>query len=86
MQVRKVQDPKGVWLVNVGAFTFVDPTNGTRFDPQIPTQASLTDWVKTQDAIIKPWVDPAEEEAAKQEMLEAASKQTQAEASKATKK
>lgn len=72
MQVRKVQDPKGVWLINIAKFGFVDPTNGTRFDPQIPTQAELTDWVKSQDAIIQPWVDPAEEEAQKAALAEAA--------------
>lgn len=72
MQVRKVQDTKGVWLINIAKFGFVDPTNGTRFDPQVPTQAAMTEWVKAQEAIIQPWSDPAEEEAQKAALAEAA--------------
>lgn len=60
MQTRIVHDTKGEWLVNLARFSFVDPESGCRFDPNVPTQAKVTDWVKAQDAVIKPWVDPAE--------------------------
>ena len=63
MQTRIVHDSKGEWLVNLAKFSFVDPESGCRFDPNVPTKAKVTDWIKAQDAIIKPWVDPAEGEA-----------------------
>jgi len=58
--MRKIFDTKGVWLVNLAKFSFVDPENGCRFDPHVPTQAPETAWVKAQEAVIKPWVDPSE--------------------------
>jgi hypothetical protein len=60
MEMRKIFDTKGVWLVNLAKFSFVDPENGCRFDPHVPTQAPETAWVKAQEAVIKPWVDPSE--------------------------
>ncbi len=60
MQTRIVHDNKGQWLVNLAKFPFVDPDSGCRFDPHVPTQAKVTAWVKSQEAVIKPWVDPAE--------------------------
>lgn len=60
MQTRIVHDDKGEWLVNIAKFPFVDPEAGSRFEPNVPTKAKVTDWVKAQEAVIKPWVDPAE--------------------------
>jgi hypothetical protein len=60
MQTRIVHDNQGQWLVNLAKFPFVDPDSGCRFDPHVPTQAKVTAWVKLQEAVIKPWVDPAE--------------------------
>ena len=60
MQTRIIHDNKGQWLVNLAKFPFVDPDSGCRFDPNVPTQAKVTAWVKSQEAVIKPWVDPAE--------------------------
>lgn len=70
MQTRIVHDSKGEWLVNLAKFPFVDPDSGCRFDPNVPTQARVTDWVKSQEAVIKPWIDPAQADVA----AEAASK------------
>ena len=77
MEMRKIFDTKGVWLVNLAKFSFVDPENGCRFDPHVPTQAPETAWVKAQEAVIKPWVDPSEANA---EAEKAAAKAAQAEA------
>lgn len=72
MQVQKILNTSGEWFINIASFGFVDPTNGNRFDPQIPTKADATDWVKSQDAVIKPWVDPTNGEAEKAEAAAAA--------------
>ena len=47
----KIFDINGKWLINSGAFPFVDPTNGCRFEPNVPTQAPVTDWTKAQPSI-----------------------------------
>ena len=75
--MRKIFDTKGVWLVNLAKFSFVDPENGCRFDPHVPTQAPETAWVKAQASVIKPWVDPTEANA---EAEKAAAEAAQAEA------
>lgn len=62
MQTLKVLDPKGVWLINTGGFSFVDPTTGHRFDPQIPTQATKSAWVDLQSSVIKDWELPKDAE------------------------
>ena len=78
MEMRKIFDTKGVWLVNLAKFTFVDPESGCRFDPHVPTQAPETAWVKAQEAVIKPWVDPAEANAkAEKAAAEAAAAEAQ---------
>lgn len=59
MQTRTIYDSKGVWLVNTGAFPFVDPETGARFEPRVPTKAQKTDWVKSQP-VMTDWVDPDE--------------------------
>jgi len=51
MEVQKVFDKSGVWLMNKGNYAFVDPTTGCRFDPRTPTQAIENAWVKNQDMI-----------------------------------
>jgi hypothetical protein len=81
MQTRIVHDSKGQWLVNLAKFPFVDPDSGCRFDPHVPTQAKVTAWVKSQEAVIRPWVDPAEAE--KAASLEAETKKLADEAAKA---
>lgn len=58
MQTRIIHDNTGVWLVNIAKFTFVDPESGCRFDPHVPTQAKLTEWAISQDAVIKAWSEP----------------------------
>ena len=78
MEMRKIFDTKGVWLVNLAKFSFVDPESGCRFDPHVPTQAPETAWVLAQSAVIKPWVDPAE--AAEKAAAEAAALAEKAEA------
>jgi hypothetical protein len=80
MQTRIVHDSKGQWLVNLAKFPFVDPDSGCRFDPHVPTQAKVTAWVKSQEAVIQPWVDPAETE--KAAALEAETKRLADEADK----
>jgi hypothetical protein len=95
MQTRKIFDAKGVWLVNLAKFPFVDPENGCRFDPHVPTQALETAWVKSQESVIKPWVDPAEaaeaeakrlaDEAAKAEADRLAAEKAAADAAKKAK-
>ena len=70
--MRKIFDTKGVWLVNLAKFSFVDPENGCRFDPHVPTQAPETAWVKAQEAVIKPWVDPTEANAEAEKAASAA--------------
>lgn len=73
METRKIYDADGTWWINTSAFPFVDPTSGCRFEPQVPTRAKVTDWMKTQPviqvftdpnekpkAVIKPLTDPAE--------------------------
>lgn len=57
METRKVIDPKGEWFVNSAAFPLHDPVSGTVFEPNTPTQATATPWLKGQPAI-KEWVDP----------------------------
>ncbi len=59
METRKIFDSKGVWLINKGAYPFVDPTTNCRFDPRVPTQAPRTEWVKSQPTL-SVWVDPDE--------------------------
>ncbi len=87
MEMRKIFDPKGVWLVNLAKFTFVDPESGCRFDPHVPTQAPETAWVKAQEAVIKPWVDPAEANAkAEKAAAEAEAQRLADEAAAAAKK
>jgi hypothetical protein len=84
MEMRKIFDAKGVWLVNLAKFSFVDPENGCRFDPQVPTQAPETEWVKAQEAVIKPWIDPTEaNEAAEKAAAEAEAKRLADEAAAA---
>lgn len=56
----KIQDPKGVWLVNRGQFRFIDGENGTVFEPQEPTKALRTQWVKNQAVIVR-CIDPTQE-------------------------
>jgi hypothetical protein len=94
MQTRIVHDNKGQWLVNLAKFPFVDPDSGCRFDPHVPTQAKVTAWVKSQEVVIKPWVDPAEAnakaekaaaEAAQAEAEKFAAEKAAAEAAKKTK-
>ena len=94
MQTRIVHDNQGQWLVNLAKFPFVDPDSGCRFDPHVPTQAKVTAWVKSQEAVIKPWVDPAEAnakaekaaaEAAQAEAEKLAAEKAAAEAAKKTK-
>ena len=75
MEMRKIFDTKGVWLVNLAKFSFVDPENGCRFDPHVPTQAPETAWVKAQEAVIKPWVDPTEANAEAEKAAAAAEAQ-----------
>lgn len=92
MQVQKILNSSGEWLINIAQFGFVDPTNGNRFDPQVPTKADVTDWVKSQDAVIKSWTDPTNGEAEAAEAAaaaeqakvdaEAAAKAAEAEAAK----
>jgi hypothetical protein len=41
----------------------------------VPTQAKVTAWVKSQEAVIKPWVDPAEANAEAGKAAEAAEAQ-----------
>jgi hypothetical protein len=87
MEMRKIFDTKGVWLVNLAKFTFVDPESGCRFDPHVPTQAPETAWVKVQEAVIKPWVDPAEANAkAEKAAAEAEAQRLADEAAAAAKK
>lgn len=74
MQVQKILNSSGEWFINVAQFGFVDPTNGNRFDPQVPTKADATDWVKSQEAVIKPWTDPTNGEAEAAEAAAAAEK------------
>jgi hypothetical protein len=56
----KIQDPKGVWLINQGSFRFSDGENGTIFEPGEPTKALRTQWVKDQTVIVR-CVDPTQE-------------------------
>ena len=58
MEIRKIFDVSGVWLVNKAKFAFVDPTTGARFEPEVPTQAVQTEWVKGQPTISL-WEDPS---------------------------
>lgn len=51
MEVQKVYDEAGSWIINSGVFTFVDPTNGNRFDPGVKTKAPVTDWIKGQPVL-----------------------------------
>lgn len=57
MEMRKVFDSKGSWFVSQAQFPFVDPTNGCRFEPGVPTQTTQTEWMKDQP-MIKVWKDP----------------------------
>ena len=57
MAIQNILDKDGSWFVNKGSFPFIDPTNGNRFEPETPTKAAVTIWVKSQPALVA-WVDP----------------------------
>ena len=57
MAIQNILDKDGSWFVNKGSFPFIDPTNGNRFEPETPTKAAATIWVKSQPALVA-WVDP----------------------------
>lgn len=51
MEIRKIYDPNGEWLVNTAAFPFVDPTTGARLEPGVLTQAVYSEWCEEQPCI-----------------------------------
>jgi hypothetical protein len=52
-QTQKVFDASGVWFTNTGQFSFIDWTNGCRFDPGVRTQAPETVFTKSVEAVLK---------------------------------
>lgn len=53
-----VADKNGTWLKNEGEYALFDGTSNTRFEPQEPIKATVTDWVKAQPTI-KVCADPS---------------------------
>ena len=76
-----ILDATGDWLINSSTYAaFIDPTNGNRFEPGVPTKAVVTDWVKGQP-VLKPWVN--EQELAEKAAAEAAAAEAAAAAAAA---
>lgn len=46
-------DADGDFYVNKGAFPFLDPTNGVRFEPGQPVKVKPTTWLANQPVIEK---------------------------------
>lgn len=56
----QVVDPKGKWYKNTGAYTFVDPESGTRFESGEVVKATATAWIKGQP-VLQEVADPTAE-------------------------
>lgn len=54
MEIQKVFESDGTWWTNTCQFPMVDPTSGCRFEPNVPTQAKQTEWMKGQ-VVIQPY-------------------------------
>ena len=52
-QTQVVFDASGVWFTNTGLYSFIDWTNGCRFDPCVRTQAPETVFTKALEAVLK---------------------------------
>lgn len=64
----KIADNSGVWLTNTAQFALHDSESNTRFEPQEPTKATLTQFVKDQPTIIRcadPTTDISDKQQAK---------------------
>lgn len=48
-----IVDADGDWYINKGAFPFVDPTTGTRFEPNIRVQIKTNPWIAGQPVLEK---------------------------------
>ncbi len=46
-----VVDKEAGWFVNIGAFSFTDPSTGVCFEPGVETQVKQSDWMKGQPVI-----------------------------------
>lgn len=47
----KIVSASGTWFKNNAQFVFVDPENGTRFEPGVSTKAEPTDWAMKQPCL-----------------------------------
>lgn len=58
MTTQVIVDTKGKFYVNTGAYAFVDPTQGQRFEPGVHVQIVQTAWMKEQPVLKEVVAEP----------------------------